>query len=107
MSNRVEVLSYLAFLNALNMRWSVTWLFQVTLVLGIGAQNAVEIATMFSASVVMVVVQDADHQNLALGSGLIVEDGKVITNMHVIEGARYAHVLGARGASFLSLEFWV
>lgn len=64
------------------------------------AQGAVSIARQYSDAVVMIVVQDAQHQNLALGSGLVIESGKVLTNKHVIEGARYAFALSAGGKKF-------
>jgi hypothetical protein len=62
------------------------------------AQNAAAIAKQYWNSVVMIVTQDANRQNLAIGSGLILENGKVVTNFHVIEGAKFAYALSANGS---------
>jgi hypothetical protein len=64
------------------------------------AQNAAEIAKQYWNSVVLIVTQDANRQSLAIGSGLIVENGKVVTNYHVIEGAKYAYALSASGSKY-------
>ncbi len=64
------------------------------------AQNAAAIAKQYWNSVVLIVTQDANRQSLAIGSGLIVENGKVVTNYHVIEGAKYAYALSASGSKY-------
>lgn len=46
-----------------------------------------EIAKRVSPSVVLLVMEDASGQPLGMGSGFVVRDGIVATNMHVIEGA--------------------
>ncbi|MBX3364472.1 MAG: serine protease [Phycisphaeraceae bacterium] len=46
-----------------------------------------EIAKRVSPSVVLLVMEDANGQPLAMGSGFVVREGIVATNMHVIEGA--------------------
>ena len=46
-----------------------------------------EIAKRVSPSVVLLVMEDANGQPLAMGSGFVVLEGVVATNMHVIEGA--------------------
>ena len=46
-----------------------------------------EIAKRISPSVVLLVMEDASGQPLGMGSGFVVRDGIVATNMHVIEGA--------------------
>ena len=56
------------------------------------SQNAKEIAKKCMASTVSLVMEDNFKQPLSLGSGFIVDDGKVITNLHVIEDAKYGYV---------------
>ncbi|MDC8001712.1 S1C family serine protease [Aequorivita todarodis] len=56
------------------------------------SQNAKEIAKMCMASTVSLVMEDNFKQPLSLGSGFIVDNGKVITNLHVIENAKYGYV---------------
>ena len=51
------------------------------------AQNAREVAKKVSPSVVLLVMEDNNGQPLAMGSGFVVKDGIVATNLHVIEGA--------------------
>jgi S1-C subfamily serine protease len=46
-----------------------------------------EIAKRVSPSVVLLVMEDGSGQPLGMGSGFVVHDGIVATNMHVIEGA--------------------
>ena len=55
------------------------------------SQNAKEIAKKCMASTVSLVMEDNFKQPLSLGSGFIVGDGKVITNLHVIENAKYGY----------------
>lgn len=55
-------------------------------------QNVPELAQRTFPSVVMIVTSDANGQPLALGSGFVVGDGAIATNMHVIEGASAARV---------------
>lgn len=51
------------------------------------AQSAREIAKKVIPSVVLLVMEDANGQPLSMGSGFIVREGVVATNLHVIEGA--------------------
>ena len=44
------------------------------------------------ASTVSLVMEDNFKQPLSLGSGFIIDNGKVITNLHVIEDAKYGYV---------------
>jgi hypothetical protein len=54
------------------------------------AQSAAQLAQRTFPSVVMIVTSEAHGQPLALGSGFVVGDGVIATNMHVIEGAAAA-----------------
>ena len=58
-----------------------------------------EIAKKIFPSTVLIVVQDVNSQPLALGSGFIVGDGKIVSNMHVVEGGAggYVKLLGKEG----------
>src|SRR5260221_1491522 len=51
------------------------------------AQTAQEIARKAFASTVLLVMEDASGQPLSLGSGFCVGDGKLASNIHVIDGA--------------------
>lgn len=58
--------------------------------------SAREIAKKVSPSVVLLVMEDANGQPLGMGSGFIIRDGVIATNMHVIQGASrgYAKLVG-------------
>lgn len=56
------------------------------------SQNAKEIAKKCISSTVSLVMEDNYKQPLSLGSGFIVENGKVVTNVHVIENATFGYV---------------
>lgn len=56
-------------------------------------QSAKEIAKNCLPSTVSLVMEDNFKQPISLGSGFIVETGKIATNLHVIEGAKYGYVL--------------
>lgn len=59
----------------------------------IQAQSAKEIAKICLPSTVSLIMVDNYKQPLSLGSGFIIDDGKIVTNLHVIEGAKYGFVL--------------
>lgn len=67
----------------------------VTLVISntILGQSAKEIAKNCLPSTVSLVMEDKTKQPISLGSGFVLENGKVVTNLHVIEGAKYGYVL--------------
>ena len=57
------------------------------------SQSAKEIAKNCLPSTVSLVMEDKTKQPISLGSGFVLENGKVVTNLHVIEGAKYGYVL--------------
>lgn len=57
------------------------------------SQTAKEIAKNCLPSTVSLVMEDKTKQPISLGSGFVLENGKVVTNLHVIEGAKYGYVL--------------
>lgn len=59
---------------------------------GVEAQDARRVAQTALPSVVLIIVQDANRQPLAQGSGFVVGRGLIATSLHVIEGARYGSV---------------
>lgn len=63
------------------------------------AQTAAEIAKKAFASTMLLSIQDGSGQPLALGSGFVVSDGLIATNLHVIRGgaAGYAKLVGQSG----------
>jgi hypothetical protein len=62
------------------------------------AQTAQEIAKKAFGSTVLLVMEDANGQPLSLGSGFIVRDGEIASNLHVVEGAArgYAKIVGQK-----------
>lgn len=56
-------------------------------------QRAKEIAKNCLPSTVSLIMEDNFKQPISLGSGFIIENGKIVTNLHVIEGAKYGYVL--------------
>jgi len=56
-------------------------------------QSAKEIAKNCLPSTVSLIMEDETKQPISLGSGFILESGKIVTNLHVIEGAKYGYVL--------------
>ena len=62
------------------------------------AQTAQEIAKKAFGSTVLLVMEDGNGQPLSLGSGFIVRDGEIATNLHVIKGAArgYAKLVGQK-----------
>jgi len=72
-----------------------TYLLLIILFLGTltNAQTAKEIAKNCLPSTVSLVMEDKFKQPISLGSGFVLENDKVVTNLHVIEGAKYGYVL--------------
>ena len=62
------------------------------------AQSPQEIAKKAFRSTVLLVMEDANGQPVALGSGFFVREGIVVSNLHVIEGAArgYAKIVGQK-----------
>lgn len=56
------------------------------------AQDARNVAQVALPAVVLIIVQDANMQPLAQGSGFVVGSGLIATNFHVIAGARSGSV---------------
>lgn len=57
------------------------------------SQNAIEIAKKTFPSTVSIVALDKFKQPISLGSGFVVDNGKVITNVHVMKGAVYGEII--------------
>jgi hypothetical protein len=57
------------------------------------SQNAKDIAKNCLPSTVSLIMEDNFKQPISLGSGFIIESGRIVTNLHVIEGAKYGYVL--------------
>jgi S1-C subfamily serine protease len=62
------------------------------------AQTAQEIAKKAFGATVLLVMEDANGQPLSLGSGFLVRDGEIASNLHVVEGAArgYAKLIGQK-----------
>jgi hypothetical protein len=61
-------------------------------------QTAQEIAKKAFGSVVLLVMEDTNGQPLSLGSGFLVRDGEIASNLHVVESAAsgYAKLVGQK-----------
>ena len=61
-------------------------------------QSAQEVAKKAFRSTVLLVMEDGNDQPLSLGSGFLVRDGEIATNLHVVEGAArgYAKLVGEK-----------
>lgn len=68
------------------------------------SQTAKEIAKNCLPSTVSLIMEDKSKQPISLGSGFILENGKVVTNLHVIEGAKYGYVLENGSSKKHSIE---
>lgn len=67
-----------------------------------GQRSQSEIVKATLDSVVLIVVSDENGEPIAEGSGFIMSsDGKIVTNYHVIAGAKAASVKLNNGASFV------
>lgn len=62
------------------------------------AQSAQEVAKRAFGSTVLLVMEDSNGQPVSLGSGFFVGEGKVASNLHVVEGAArgYAKIIGQK-----------
>ena len=56
-------------------------------------QSAKEVAIKCLPATVSLIMEDSYRQPISLGSGFIIAKGKIITNMHVIEGARHGYAI--------------
>jgi len=85
-------------------RTTIAWYGLITAPLVIVTANQVygqtpqEIAKKAFCSTVLLVMEDANGQPLSLGSGFLVHDGLVASNLHVVEGAArgYAKIVGQK-----------
>lgn len=78
MKKQIIILFYVLFLNSTHSLYS---------------QNAIEIAKKTFPSTVSIVALDKFKQPISLGSGFVVDNGKVITNVHVMRGAVYGQII--------------
>lgn len=65
------------------------WLILFFLAMGAQAKTAKEIFATVSKSVFTIHVYDKDQKYMALGSGVVVQKGEIITNCHVVKDAVY------------------
>ena len=57
------------------------------------SQDTKLIANKVLQSTVSIVTKDNNYQTLALGSGFIIDNERIVTNVHVIEDAKYVYVI--------------
>ena len=60
--------------------------------LSINKVTSVSIADLTLKSTVAITMQDKNRQSFSLGSGVIIDEGIIVTNLHVIAGAAFGHV---------------
>ena len=79
------------------------------------AQTTQETAKKAFGSTVLLVMEDANGQPLSLGSGFLVRDGEIASNLHVVEGAArgYAKLVGEKKSMtskvsrrLIQIEIW-
>jgi tetratricopeptide (TPR) repeat protein len=84
--------------------WLALLLLLVTHSLSVKAQEASlpELVRRVKPSVVSIITYDAKGETLMTGSGFFISPGQVITNLHVIEGARRAEIrtLDGKGKTY-------
>lgn len=61
--------------------------------IGQAVPTSVAVAEITLRSTVSITMQDRNRQTLAIGSGVLLDSGKVITNLHVISNATYGYVV--------------
>lgn len=69
------------------------------------AKTAKEIFAAVSKSVFTIHTFDANRQSIALGSGVVVAKGEIITNCHVVKDAVYYQV--GQGKNTLKLRYFM
>jgi len=57
------------------------------------SQDTKLIANKVLQSTVSIITKDKNYQTLGLGSGFIIDNEKIVTNLHVIEGAKYVYII--------------
>jgi hypothetical protein len=67
-------------------------------------QSAIEIARNWLPSTLSLVMEDNFKQPLSLGSGFIIGNGKVVTNLHVIEGAKFGSAFASGSSTKHKIE---
>ena len=70
-----------------------------------GAPSVASVVRRASAAVVLIRTFDSRGRVVALGSGFVAADGRVVTNAHVIAGAASAEIVGAGGQPLLTCQF--
>jgi S1-C subfamily serine protease len=79
-----------------------------TLAPAAGAQEALEIPAIVRRAgdaVVTLNVYDGEGRKTTLGSGFFLNDGRIVTNLHVVRGAARVEVIGANGQLLGSIPF--
>lgn len=71
------------------------------------AQDTKEVAGKILSSTVSIITKDKDFQTLALGSGFITDNEEVVTNLHVVEGARYVFVIKNKSVEEISSSGYI
>lgn len=71
----------------------ISLVFLITTSLISFSQTAKDIAKYCLPSTVSLIMEDEYRQPLSLGSGFIISKGLIVTNLHVIEGAKFGHVI--------------
>jgi S1-C subfamily serine protease len=68
------------------------------------SQDAVNVAKKTFPYTVSIVMQDQFKKTLSLGSGFIVSPGKIVTNVHVVEGSSYGDVIEDKSGKTHKIE---
>lgn len=68
------------------------------------AQESKEVAQKTLKSTVLIVCKDKNMQMLSIGSGCVIADEFVATNVHVIENAKYVYVNGQKSNGYVAID---
>lgn len=77
----------------INAMKSILLIICLFLIINSFGQDTKAIANKILSSTVSIITKDKDFQTLALGSGFITDNEEIVTNVHVVENAKYVFVV--------------
>lgn len=86
---------------------STLWVVSFLIGINCFAQDSKTIANKILSSTVSIITKDKDFQTIALGSGFMTDNEEVVTNVHVVEGAKYVYVIKNKGVQEISSSGYI